>query len=260
MIFTAMWWTTVTAAALLVAAPGARVPGGAVVASAVMEGAPVPVSAVPSALPVDAVPGAVPVGDGCSGPAGPGARCWPVAGPGTRGRPAVLRGFDPPAEPWAAGHRGVDLRAGPGAAVRAAAPGVVAFAGPVAGVPVVVLALPGGLRTTYEPVRAGVPVGARVAAGRQVGTLSGAVPHCPGPCLHWGLLRGDVYLDPLSLLPPSLRRSGPSRLLPLSQGGLPRRERGGGTGRGRGGGPGDGSGGEAVIPAAIPAARDRPHG
>jgi len=150
----------------------------------------------------------------------------------------VLRAFDPPAEPWAAGHRGVDLRAGPGAAVRAAAPGVVAFAGAVAGVPVVVLALPGGLRTTYEPVRAELTVGTEVAAGRRVGVLGGEVPHCPGPCLHWGLLRGDVYLDPLSLLPPALRRSGPSRLLPLS-GPLP-------------------SGAAPVIPAAR--TRDRPGG
>ena len=205
MIFTTTWWTTVTAAALLVAAPGVALRGAA------GPGASAPGASVPGAGRA-----AAPVGAGCAGTPGPGARCWPVTGPGARGRPVVLRGFDPPAAPWAAGHRGVDLRAGPGAVVRAAAPGVVAFAGPVAGVPVVVLALPGGLRTTYEPVRAGLPVGTKVAAGRQVGVLSGSVPHCPGPCLHWGLLSGDVYLDPLTLLPPSLRRSGPSRLLPLA--------------------------------------------
>jgi murein DD-endopeptidase MepM/ murein hydrolase activator NlpD len=128
----------------------------------------------------------------------------------------VLRGFEPPATQWAAGHRGVDLAAAPPAAVRAAAAGEVAFAGPVAGVPVLVVTLPGGLRTTYEPVRATVAVGARVAAGDQVGvTVAGGLPHCPGSCLHWGLLRGDVYLDPLTLLPPALRRAGPSRLLPV---------------------------------------------
>jgi murein DD-endopeptidase MepM/ murein hydrolase activator NlpD len=110
----------------------------------------------------------------------------------------------------------VDVRAAPGAPVRAVAAGTVAFAGAVGGVPVVVVALPGGLRTTYEPVRGTLPVGASVAAGDQVGvTAPGGLPHCPGACLHWGLLRGDTYLDPLSLLPASLRRSAPSRLLPV---------------------------------------------
>ncbi|MYS22047.1 Peptidase family M23 [Streptomyces sp. DvalAA-14] len=152
--------------------------------------------------------------------AGPGctaARCWPVAGPGAGGRPLVLRAFDPPATPWAAGHRGVDLRAGPGAVVRAAAAGRVAFSGEVGGTPVVVVELPGGLRTTYEPVRGSVSVGAAVPAGGPVGVLAGRLPHCPGSCLHWGLLCGDIYLDPLTLLPPSLRRSEPSRLLPLGR-------------------------------------------
>jgi murein DD-endopeptidase MepM/ murein hydrolase activator NlpD len=127
----------------------------------------------------------------------------------------VDRGFDPPAQPWSAGHRGVDLRTAPGAPVRAAAPGDIAFTGRVAGVPVVVIRLPGGLRTTYEPVRATLPVGATVAAGRTVGAVDGALPHCRQACLHWGLLRDDVYLDPLLLLPPSLRGAGPSRLLPV---------------------------------------------
>ncbi|WP_202236474.1 peptidoglycan DD-metalloendopeptidase family protein [Actinacidiphila reveromycinica] len=153
---------------------------------------------------------------GCTGPPGDAARCWPVTGPGARGRPLVLRAFEPPATPWAAGHRGVDLPARPGTAVRAAAAGEVAFAGPVAGVPVVVVALPGGLRTTFEPVRPAVAVGTRVAAGERIGEMAaGAPPHCPAACVHWGLLRGEVYLDPLTLLPPALRRAGPSRLLPV---------------------------------------------
>ena len=195
MTFTTTWLTMI-AALLTAAVPGtARVPGPA----------PVPGPGPAAALPA-----------GCAGPPGAAARCWPVTGPGVRGRPQVLRGFEPPATAWAAGHRGVDLRAGPGARVRAAAPGEVDFAGQVAGTPVVVVRLTGGLRVTYEPVRATATVGTRVGAGVQVGvTVGGGLPHCPGACLHWGLLRGDVYLDPLSLLPPSLRRSGPSRLLPV---------------------------------------------
>ncbi|MGV2922317.1 hypothetical protein RMO59_41535, partial [Streptomyces alfalfae] len=34
-------------------------------------------------------------------------------------------------------------------------------------------------------------------------------------CLHWGLRRAEVYLDPLTLLPPWLLNRGPSRLLPI---------------------------------------------
>jgi murein DD-endopeptidase MepM/ murein hydrolase activator NlpD len=191
MTFTTMWLTMI-AAVLTAAAPAS--------------------TRVPAADP--GPPRALPAG--CAGPPGAAARCWPVTGPGVRGRPQVLRGFEPPATPWAAGHRGVDLRAGPGAEVRAAAPGDVDFAGLVAGTPVVVVRLSGGLRVTYEPVRATAAVGARVDAGARFGvTAGGGLPHCPGACLHWGLLRGDVYLDPLSLLPPSLRRSGRSRLLPV---------------------------------------------
>ncbi len=148
-------------------------------------------------------------------------RAWPVAPSGGQRRPVVERGFDPPAVPWAAGHRGVDLRAGPGAPVRAAAPGKVSYAGQVAGRQVVAIELAGGLRITYQPVRASVAVGDRVGAGQVVGVLTEGPWHCTGGCLHWGLLRGEVYLDPLSLLPERLLRGGPSRLLPVFEVPLP---------------------------------------
>ncbi|NES16126.1 MULTISPECIES: murein hydrolase activator EnvC [Micromonospora] len=138
---------------------------------------------------------------------GPAARFdWPLAGP-----PRPVRPFDPPPQRWLPGHRGVDLAATPGLAVRAAGPGVVLFAGPVAGRPVLTIGHGGGLRTTYEPVRAGLPVGARVATGTPAGTLLAGHPGCPAAaCLHWGLRRGDEYLDPLALL-----GLGRVRLLPL---------------------------------------------
>lgn len=146
-------------------------------------------------------------------------RAWPVAGPGGRDRPVVLRGFEPPPLPWSAGHRGVDLAARPGTPVVSATPGRVVFAGPVAGRGVVTVEITGTgtppLRTTYEPVQPSVTTGDTVEAGARVGTLQPGPFHCPTGCLHWGLLRGDQYLDPLSLMPPQSRRHGPSRLLPI---------------------------------------------
>lgn len=138
-------------------------------------------------------------------------RSWPV---GTR--PAVLRGWEPPATVYARGHRGVDLAAPPGAQVRAVAAGRVSFAGRVAGRGVVSVHLTGtDLRTTYEPVTASVRKGDEVQAGDPVGTVEPTGSHCTVTCVHWGLLRGHAYLDPLSLLPPWLLRRAPSRLLPV---------------------------------------------
>ncbi|MYV38486.1 peptidoglycan DD-metalloendopeptidase family protein, partial [Streptomyces sp. SID1328] len=108
------------------------------------------------------------------------------------------------------------LAAVPGAPVRAVAAGRVSYAGRVAGRGVVAVALAGtSLRTTYEPVRAGVKAGAEVGAGEVVGTVEGAGSHCPETCVHWGLLDGETYLNPLGLLPPWLLGHGPSRLLPV---------------------------------------------
>ncbi|MFF9251365.1 murein hydrolase activator EnvC family protein [Streptomyces globisporus] len=143
-----------------------------------------------------------------------GARSWPLAG-----RPALLRGWEPPAGPYGPGHRGVDLAAGPGARVLAAADGRVSFAGRVAGRGVLAIEVTESgsppLRTTYEPVRSLVEKGASVRAGQPVGVLEAGPFHYAEGCLHWGLRRGDAYLDPLSLLPPGLLRRGPSRLLPV---------------------------------------------
>lgn len=125
--------------------------------------------------------------------------------------PVIVRAFDPPAEPWQTGHRGVDLAGIDGQSVYASGDGVVTYAGLVAGVGVVTV-IHGELRTTYQPVAAAVRAGEFVETGQQIGTLNRAGSHCaPSPCLHWGLLRGSDYLDPTSLIPPG----GLPRLLPL---------------------------------------------
>lgn len=122
----------------------------------------------------------------------------------------VLRRFEAPATPWGAGHRGVDLAARPGQAVYAAGPGRIGYAGAVAGRGVVTV-VHGSLRTTYLPVTASVRAGARVATGDDLGAVADRAGHCaPDHCLHWGLIRGSEYLDPLALL-----GIGPVRLLPF---------------------------------------------
>jgi murein DD-endopeptidase MepM/ murein hydrolase activator NlpD len=123
---------------------------------------------------------------------------------------AVVRGFDPPDDPWGSGHRGVDLLGTVGQQVGVALAGRVVFAGPLAGRGVVVVTH-GDTRTTYEPVAATVGVGEVLAKGEGLGTLELAGSHCfPRACLHWGWLRGESYLDPLLLV-----GGGPIRLLPL---------------------------------------------
>ncbi|MFC9731542.1 peptidoglycan DD-metalloendopeptidase family protein [Streptomyces roseolus] len=134
---------------------------------------------------------------------------WPVAPP----PPPILRGWHPPPGPYAAGHRGVDLAAPPGTPVLAPAAGTVTFAGPVGGRGVVTLTLTGTgtppLRTTFSPVTPLTATGTRVTPGTPIAEAAPDT-HCTTPCLHWGLLRGDTYLNPL-LLAPRAR----SRLLPV---------------------------------------------
>lgn len=127
---------------------------------------------------------------------------WPM-------NPAQLSsGFDRPAQNWLPGHRGVDLVGQSDDKVLAAGNGVITFAGLVAGKGVVVIKH-GKLRTTYEPVTASVIVGSRVRVGDVIGTLSPGESHCAtqstASCLHWGLLRGEKYLNPLSLVQKRVR-------------------------------------------------------
>jgi len=122
----------------------------------------------------------------------------------------VTRPFDPPENPYGAGHRGVDLAGSPGQEVRAAGSGTVVYAGPLAGRGVISLQHQDGLRTTYEPVLSAVSAGVEVSLGQVIGTLEAGHAGCwASACLHWGLKRGEVYLDPMLLL-----HQGPVRLLP----------------------------------------------
>lgn len=135
---------------------------------------------------------------------------WPLAG-----RPSVTRPFHRPSSPYGPGHRGVDLAAVPGQDVLASAEGRVVFAGRVAGRGVVSIDHPGGLRTTYEPVRWSVSSGQRVHRGQVIGVVEPGHDGCRvEACLHWGVRHGGTgethYLDPLRLVVPD----APLRLKP----------------------------------------------
>jgi len=135
---------------------------------------------------------------------------WPLAP-----RPAVLRPFDPPDKPWLSGHRGVDLGpASDGGPVTAPESGTVSFVGVVVDRPVITIDHGNGLRSSFEPVRSTLKKGDSLAKGATVGTLLAG--HCgQSPCVHWGVRRGEEYLNPLSFIL-DLR---PSVLLPLKGGG-----------------------------------------
>lgn len=129
----------------------------------------------------------------------------PVARPGA-GHAVPLYGelvriFDAPPDPYAPGHRGVDVGAPQGSQVRASAAGVVSFAGSVAGNLSVTIDHGGGLLSTYSFLgSAQVAKGASVAQAQVVGTVgvghpsSGLPPH-----VHLSARRDGFYFDPLEL-------------------------------------------------------------
>lgn len=130
---------------------------------------------------------------------------WPLSP-----RPAVLRAFDPPDKPWMSGHRGVDLGAThDGVPVTSPEAGTVSFVGVVVDRPVITIDHGDGLRSSFEPVESDLAAGAAVAKGGAIGTLRPG--HCGAQaCVHWGVRRGDSYVNPLEFVT-DLR---PSVLLP----------------------------------------------
>lgn len=121
---------------------------------------------------------------------------WPL-----QPRPLVLRRFEAPATRYGRGHRGIDLAAKPGDAVRSVDAGVVTHAATLAGRGTITLLHASGLRSTYEPVQATVQVGDVIDRGSPIGVVEHVLGHCGvASCLHLGALRGDVYVDPLPLL------------------------------------------------------------
>lgn len=134
--------------------------------------------------------------------------------PPVPGRALTL--FDSSTTRYSAGHRGVDLAAAPGDALRASAAGTVFFAGTVAGRPTLSVDHGGGVRTTYTPALADVYAGQVVTQGQVIGSV-GMDDHCQSACLHWGLTDGLDHFNPLAQL-----ETPGIRLLPLGSTPAPR--------------------------------------
>ena len=133
---------------------------------------------------------------------------WPV-----KPKPAVTRTFQPPAQKWLSGHRGVDLGAAPGTEVRSPAAGTVTFSGVVVDRPVITVDHGNGLKSSFEPIDASVKRGQTVTRGQVIGTIA-AAGHCPpAHCVHWGVRRDGEYVNPLQFV----QDMRPSVLLPVPE-------------------------------------------
>ena len=113
----------------------------------------------------------------------------------------LIRPYDAPDDPFAPGHRGIDVAAPIGQAVRASARGVVSFAGSVAGNRTVTIDHGEGLLTSYSFLEsATVSEGDTVSLGTVVGTVGrGHTNGDPKPHVHLSARRDGTYFDPLEL-------------------------------------------------------------
>ncbi|MFC5503589.1 M23 family metallopeptidase [Lysinimonas soli] len=156
-------------------------------------------SAAPGAVAASAVAcdrasatAAASAGPSAGPPAGPPWQ-WPVAAPHPIARPYLA-----PPTPYAAGHRGIDIRAPTGSPVLAPADGVVHFAGVVVDRPVLSIEHAGGVLSSFEPVQSSLVAGETVTRGQVVGVLLEG--HCASACLHLGARVGGEYVNPLLFL------------------------------------------------------------
>ena len=129
---------------------------------------------------------------------------WPVSG-------TIIDPFRPPLHSYGPGNRGLEIATKPGSFYRAAAEGIVSFAGPVGGRLHVTVTHRDGLRVSFSGV-AGIRVkrGARVHQGAVLGTT--------GDRLHVGVRRGEVYIDPAGVFgddgsPTARQRRSAARLV-----------------------------------------------
>jgi hypothetical protein len=119
---------------------------------------------------------------------------WPVVGP-------IIRGFDPPDDPYGAGHRGIDIAADLSTVIVAPDAGVVTFAGKVGGRLFLTIDHGGGVSSTCSWLNAVmVHRGDHVVRGQPVALTGWGHPDEPVPHLHFGVRLNGTYVDPLAYL------------------------------------------------------------
>jgi murein DD-endopeptidase MepM/ murein hydrolase activator NlpD len=119
---------------------------------------------------------------------------WPVHG-------EVIRPYEEPANPYSAGHRGIDIAAPFGTPIRAPADGTVSFAGTVAGSLFISIDHAGGIRTSYSWVSAiSVKKGQAVTVGAVIGRTGQGHPGSDRTHLHFSARLNGTYIDPMLLL------------------------------------------------------------
>lgn len=118
----------------------------------------------------------------------------------------MIDAFRPPAHIGGRGNRGLEYATRPGSAVRAAAPGRVAYAGRVGAGLHVTVSHPDGVRTSYSFLQSiAVAANQRVTSGQLLGTS--------GASFHFGARIGEAYVDP-AVLAGSTRTA---RLIPVTR-------------------------------------------
>ena len=128
-----------------------------------------------------------------AGAAEPGPWSPPVDGP-------VVRGYEPPEHPFGRRHLGLDFAVPPGSPVRAAADGVVAFAGLVGRARAVGVEHPGARRTTYAYLRrVTVRSGNPVRRGDVLGFSGARGPRHEADVVHFGYRVNGQPQDPAVL-------------------------------------------------------------
>lgn len=100
--------------------------------------------------------------------------------------------FRAPSGPYGPGNRGLEYATAPGTPATSIGPGIVVFAGPVAGRGVVTVLHPDGLRSSLTGL-----VSVTVRSGEAV--VHSSVLGVTGTVLHLGVRRGEEYLDPALL-------------------------------------------------------------
>ena len=131
---------------------------------------------------------AAPVADSTASSSG---LIWPVSGP-------VVSGFG---MRWGRMHEGIDIAAGTGTPIRAAASGIVIYAGWMGGYGNLIIIDHGGsLATAYAHLSGfAVGSGASVSQGQTIGSV-GCTGHCYGPHLHFAVRVNVTAGDPTGYL------------------------------------------------------------